>query len=387
MPDRIGVVKPAERRRRRACGRKSTRRTTATTSSTIRRSPMPNSTRCCASSSARRRSTRNCAPPIRRPQRVGAAASERFAPYEHARPMLSLANAVDRRRVARVRRACAQARGRCDRRYVCELKIDGLAIALRLSTADRFARGGTRGDGSIGEDVTAKPAHGQDDSAAPAPGAERRDALVEVRGEVYLRKSDFDALNAAREREGLPVFANPRNAASGGVRQLDPALTAERRLSFFAYQIAAARRARAATQWEALQYLRDLGFPVNPNVASGSRRSTTSSRTAVIWEAQRDELDYEIDGVVVKVDDLALQERLGAVAARSALGDRVQVQAARSAHETARHRDQRRPHGHAQSGRDPRAGADRRRHREQRDPAQRSRTSRATTSASATRCS
>jgi len=245
-------------------------------------------------------------------QRIGAAASERFAPYEHARPMLSLANAVTPEEIrAFDERARKLAGGPVA--YVCELKIDGLAIALDYRDGS-FERGGTRGDGRAGEDVTPNlrtiktiPLRLRAPEApAPLP------AFVEARGEVYLRKSDFERLNAERERDGAPVFANPRNAASGGVRQLDPALTARRRLSFFAYQLVE-DVAGLRTQWEALAYLRALGFPVNPNVTRAHSVDDVLEYCAA-WEARRDELDYEIDGVVVKVDDLALQERLGVVA-------------------------------------------------------------------------
>ena len=241
-------------------------------------------------------------------QRVGAVASERFAPYEHARPMLSLANAVSADELrAFDERARKVAGGPVD--YVCELKIDGLAIAIDYERG-AMVRGGTRGDGRTGEDVTANLR-----TIKSVPLRLRQAlAFVEVRGEVFLGKSDFDKLNAAREKNGLPVFANPRNAASGGVRQLDPKLTAERRLSFFAYQIAELRgNARIETQWESLELIKRLGFPVNPNV----RRAGTIDDVVDYcrqWEAARDELDYEIDGVVVKVNDLALQERLGVVA-------------------------------------------------------------------------
>jgi DNA ligase (NAD+) len=242
-------------------------------------------------------------------QRVGATPSERFTPYQHARPMLSLANAVSEEEVRafdeRARKLAGSAVA-----YVCELKIDGLAIALDYRNGS-LERGGTRGDGRIGEDVTTNlrtintiPLRLRSSGAPPA--------FVEVRGEVYLRKSDFERLNAKREREGLPVFANPRNAASGGVRQLDPALTAQRRLSFFAYQLVG-EVAGLRTQWESLRFLAELGFPVNPNVA---RTATVDEVLAYCrqWEERRDELDYEIDGVVIKVDDFALQERLGVVA-------------------------------------------------------------------------
>ena len=244
-------------------------------------------------------------------QRVGAVASERFAPFEHARPMLSLANAVTPDELRAFDERARKLAGTASVTYVCELKIDGLAIALDYRNGS-LARGGTRGDGRVGEDVTANlrtvktiPLRLRDASKQPVP------AFVEARGEVYLRKSDFERLNGAREREGLPVFANPRNAASGGVRQLDPALTAQRRLSFFAYQLVSNESVRS--QWEGLRRLEALGFPVNPNV---TRAETLDDVLAYCrkWEERRDELDYEIDGVVVKVDDFALQERLGVVA-------------------------------------------------------------------------
>jgi DNA ligase (NAD+) len=244
-------------------------------------------------------------------QRVGAAASERFVPYEHARPMLSLANAVS---VDELRAFDERARkvGGGGVRYVCEPKIDGLAIAV-IYRNGALARGGTRGDGRIGEDVTANlktvkslPLRLRGKRAAAT-------ATLEVRGEVYLRKSDFERLNAAREAQGLPAFANPRNAASGGVRQLDPALTAQRRLSFFAYQLVEDDDASVATQWAALERLRALGFPVNPHVARADSIDDVVAYCAR-WEERRDDLDYEIDGVVVKVDDFAVQVRLGVVA-------------------------------------------------------------------------
>jgi DNA ligase (NAD+) len=169
-----------------------------------------------------------------------------------------------------------------------------------------LVRGGTRGDGRVGEDVTPNLR-----TVPTIPLRLNVTDTVEVRGEVYLRKSDFERLNARREREGLAVFANPRNAASGGMRQLDPKLTAQRRLSFFAYALA--RGGAAATQGEALEYLRRAGFHVNENIRSAATIADVIAYCRE-WEARRDELDYEIDGVVIKVDDLALQERLGTVA-------------------------------------------------------------------------
>ena len=245
-------------------------------------------------------------------QRVGAPALQRFAPYEHARLMLSLANAVS---VDELRAFDERARKLAGAgvEYVCELKIDGLAIALDYRDGS-LTRGGTRGDGRVGEDVTANlRAVKTIPLRLRAVGSTPK--FVEARGEVYLRKSDFERLNSEREREGLAAFANPRNAASGGVRQLDPALTAKRRLSFFAYQLAVDEGDRAApkTQWDALARLRTLGFPVNPHV----HRAATLDEVVEYCtnsEKKRDSFDYEIDGVVIKVNDFAQQERLGVVA-------------------------------------------------------------------------
>ena len=197
-------------------------------------------------------------------QRVGAAPSEKFAPYEHHSPMLSLSNAFNEEELGafdeRVRKLANE-----DVTYVVELKIDGLATSLRYRDG-AFERGGTRGDGRVGEDVTPNL---KTINAIPLKlrGSAHVPEEIEVRGEVYLRKSDFEALNETRVQAGQPVFANPRNAAAGGVRQLDPKLTRARRLSFFGYSIGALRNGKEpATQWDALQYIKALGFAVNPYV-------------------------------------------------------------------------------------------------------------------------
>jgi DNA ligase (NAD+) len=243
-------------------------------------------------------------------QRVGAAPSEKFAPYEHHVAMLSLANAVSEAELRAFDERVRKLAGGAHVSYVAELKIDGLATSLRYRNGS-FERGGTRGDGRVGEDVTPNL---KTIGSIPLRLRESKDVPqeIEARGEVYLRKSDFEKLNARRERAGQPVFANPRNAASGGVRQLDPKLTKERRLSFFAYSIGELRGAKRVprTQWESLQYLKALGFAVNPYIAECAAVEDVIA-FCTEWERRRDELDYEIDGVVIKVDDLALQERLG----------------------------------------------------------------------------
>lgn len=241
-------------------------------------------------------------------QRVGAPPSKAFAAFAHEPPMQSLANALslDEVRVfdTRVRKALDE-----DVNYICELKIDGLAVSLEYRDGV-FLRGGTRGDGRVGEDVT--PNLRTLRSLPLRLRTSQSISHLSVRGEVYLRKSDFSRINAQRERDGEAVFANPRNAASGGLRQLDPSLSAKRRLSFFAYQLLDAADP-PQSQWEILQRLNALGFAVNPHI----RRAADVEGVLAYceeWERRRDELDYEIDGVVIKVDSIALQERLGSVA-------------------------------------------------------------------------
>lgn len=238
---------------------------------------------------------------------VGAAATSDFAPYPHAVPMLSLANAFDSGELRAFDARVAKLAGSVAS-YVCELKIDGLAMSLRYE-AGTLRSAGTRGDGSIGEDVTSNIR-----TIAEIP--ERLHgghipATIDVRGEVYLTKTSFAALNAARAAAGQPLFANPRNTAAGGLRQKDARLTAERKLSFFAYAFGAfGGDEPPATQWELLALARTYGFPVN---AYATRCATIDDVIAFCerWEMERSTLDYEIDGVVIKVDDIALQNKLG----------------------------------------------------------------------------
>ena len=244
-------------------------------------------------------------------QRVGGTPASGFPPYAHARPMLSLANAFDENELlafdVRVRKLGAV---EGDVAYTCELKIDGLAVSLRYDEG-RFVAGGTRGDGNAGENVTANLRTIKTIPLALRSGEVAIPRHVDVRGEAYMRKSDFERLNAEREARGEAPFANPRNAAAGGIRQLDPRMTAERKLSFYAYAVGEIDTGDPPrTQHDLLAYFKALGFRVNEHA-----HAVTSIRDVIAfaqeWEEKRDRLDYEIDGIVIKVDDLALQAKLG----------------------------------------------------------------------------
>ncbi len=239
-------------------------------------------------------------------QRVGGAPVSDFPPYPHAVPMLSLANAFDEADLRAFDARVAKLAG-APVAYACELKIDGLAMSLRYENGVLVAAG-TRGDGSVGEEVTANIRTIGDVPRklhAPYP------ATIDVRGEVYLRKSAFAALNAARAAAGEAQFANPRNTAAGGLRQKDPRATAQRKLSFFAYAIGAFEGAELPrTQIGLLQTLHGYGFPVNERATACATIDDVLAFCAR-WERERSELDYEIDGVVIKVDDLAVQTKLG----------------------------------------------------------------------------
>lgn len=249
-------------------------------------------------------------------RRVGAAPGDQFAKVQHRVPMLSLANAFDEEGMRAWRDRALKLLGDGARlAFVDEPKIDGLAITLTYIDGT-LARGATRGDGETGEDVTANlrtiPSIPLRLGAfAAADGSPAVPARIEVRGEVYMRIADFQRLNTQLAAAGEKVAANPRNAAAGSLRQKDPAVTARRPLRFFAYSIGDIDGVRPRTQWELLQYLRALGFPVN-----GDARHFSAFDDALAycreWMARRDELDYEVDGMVVKIDDIAQQEELGA---------------------------------------------------------------------------
>jgi DNA ligase (NAD+) len=237
-------------------------------------------------------------------QRVGGRPAEGFAQVRHPVPLLSLDNAFGPEELrefdARLRRWLGDARPR----YVVELKIDGLSVALTYEDGV-FVQGATRGDGTVGEDVTANLRTLRE---VPLRLREAVPGTLVVRGEVYMPRSAFLALNARRQAEGQPLFANPRNAGAGSLRQLDPRVTAERGLRLFCYQILVGPR---LDQWEALQALRRWGFPVNPH---GRLCADVEEALAYCesWRDRRQELDYATDGLVVKVDQVELQERLGA---------------------------------------------------------------------------
>jgi DNA ligase (NAD+) len=242
-------------------------------------------------------------------RRVGGAPAAGFAKVFHRVPMLSLGNAFD---AADFTAFCDRARrflgSEAPLALVAEPKIDGLSISLTYEHG-RLVRGATRGDGTEGEDVTANV---RTIAAIPHALHGRAPALIEIRGEVFMTKADFLALNAAQEAAGEKLFANPRNAAAGSLRQLDAAITAARPLSMFAYALGEASEPVADTHWDYLGRLRRWGFAVNPlseHLAGEADAPAFQQRMA----EQRAGLAYDIDGVVYKIDDLALQRRLGFV--------------------------------------------------------------------------
>jgi DNA ligase (NAD+) len=244
-------------------------------------------------------------------QQVGAAASATFAPVPHAVPMMSLDNAMD---VDELRAWAGRvARGLDDQRptFVCELKYDGLAISLRYEDG-RFVRAATRGDGRVGEDVTANVATIGDvprrlvaTDGAPVP------SVIEVRGEVYMTRSSFDRLNERALAAGERAFVNPRNSAAGSLRQKDPHVTASRELSFWSYQLGEMVDGPELTSHVAmLEFVRALGFPVDDHLATFDSIDEVAAH-CLHWQDHRHDLDYEIDGVVVKVDDESQRRALG----------------------------------------------------------------------------
>lgn len=237
-------------------------------------------------------------------QRVGGAVLEGFKKVTHRYPMLSLSNAFDEEDLRDFDRKIRQAIGE-QFSYVCELKIDGLAISLRYEEG-RFVQGATRGDGSVGEDITANLR-----TIRAIPLRLKEPLTIEVRGEAYMPKKSFESLNAARAEKGEELFANPRNAAAGSLRQLDPKVAASRNLSMFIYAIGGDGEAYGIdSHAEMLDYLADLGFPSN---RERQACATIEEVMAFInkWTEERPNLPYEIDGIVIKVNRFAHQDELG----------------------------------------------------------------------------
>jgi DNA ligase (NAD+) len=240
-------------------------------------------------------------------QRVGGVPAQIFAPVHHRARMLSLDNAFSWEELEAWGKRVERGIGR-DVRFACELKIDGLAVVVSYENA-KLARGATRGDGAVGEDITPNirtvrqvPVRLHGDSSLP---------VLDVRGEVYLPIKAFEKLNEELAQQGGRIFANPRNAAAGSLRQKDPQVSASRPLHLWCHGILYAEGKRFARHSEALAYLRDAGLPVNPatEVVGGLEDVFAFCER---WQRDRHTIDYEIDGVVVKVDSIAQQEELGA---------------------------------------------------------------------------
>ena len=237
-------------------------------------------------------------------QRVGGEPLPYFEKVEHTAPMLSLGNAFDEQDLRDFDERVRKAAGRQNVRYVCELKIDGLAVSVKYEDG-RFVLGSTRGDGITGEDITQNLK-----TIRSLPLRINEPLSIEVRGEAYMPRRAFERLNRERAENGEPLFANPRNAAAGSLRQLDPKLAARRTLDLFVYEIGQLEGHTVQTHTEGLQFLETLGFKVNP------ARQTVESVEEMLafidkWGKNRPDLPYEIDGIVIKVDELALRKQMG----------------------------------------------------------------------------
>jgi len=242
-------------------------------------------------------------------QRVGAAPLEAFGVVEHRLPLLSLGNVFSGDELFAWHRRVSNLAGEEGLDFVCEIKLDGLAVALTYENGS-LVIGATRGDGYRGEDVTLNL---RTVRSIPLSVPRNAPPRFEVRGEVYLSRAGFKRLNEQRAREGLSLFANPRNAAAGSLRQLDPRVTAQRPLDIYIYALGYAEGAAVPdTHWERLEYLRSIGFKVNPH----NRLCRTIGEVQDYyreWAERRESLPYDADGVVVKVNSIEMQSRLGTV--------------------------------------------------------------------------
>jgi DNA ligase (NAD+) len=245
-------------------------------------------------------------------QRVGGKPREGFVKVAHSVPMLSLDNAYNEEELRNWERRVHELSGQKDVEYICELKLDGMSLALRYE-GGKLARGITRGDGSTGEDVTANVRTVRSIPLAVSAERMKKSGIprdFEVRGEMLMPIASFKKMNEERDRHGLSLFANPRNATAGTVRQLEPSITAQRRLDYFAYMLMANGRNVFEEHWQTLNALDMAGFKVN------ARRALAENFVEVWkfigdWEEKRESLPYEIDGVVIKVNSTALQRELG----------------------------------------------------------------------------
>jgi DNA ligase (NAD+) len=243
-------------------------------------------------------------------QRIGAPPVEAFGVVEHPQPLLSLANAFSFEELAAWHKRVSKILGGRQFDIVCEPKIDGLAVALTYVDG-LLVTGATRGDGYRGENITQNL---KTIRSIPLSVPGEAPSRFEVRGEVYLPKAGFKKLNEERAKEELPLFANPRNAAAGSVRQLDSGITARRPLDIFIYGLGWAEgKAVPDTHWEIMQYLKSLGFKINPNIAL-VRSLDEVEKYHRDWGQTREAVPYEADGIVAKVNSIASQQELGTVA-------------------------------------------------------------------------
>jgi DNA ligase (NAD+) len=245
-------------------------------------------------------------------QRVGGKPREGFVKVPHSIPMLSLDNAYGEEELRSWERRVHELAGRKDIEYVCELKLDGMSLALRYE-AGRLVRGITRGDGSTGEDVTSNVRTVRSVPLSVSSEKLKKAGIpadFEARGEMLMPIASFKRMNDEREKQGLSLFANPRNATAGTVRQLEPSITAQRRLDYFAYMLISGGRNLFDQHWQALNALENAGFKVNPRRALATNFDELWNFIAE-WEKKRETLPYEIDGVVIKVNSTALHRQLG----------------------------------------------------------------------------
>ena len=245
-------------------------------------------------------------------QRVGGKPREGFVKAKHSSPMLSLDNAYSEEELRDWERRVHELSGRTDLEYMCELKLDGMSLALVYHDG-RLERGITRGDGSVGEDVTLNVRTVRSIPLVVAKDKLKKAGIpadFEVRGEMLMPLAAFRKLNEEREKQGLAVFANPRNFTAGTVRQLEPSITAQRRMDYFAYMLLRDGRTYFDRQSKAMEALDAAGFKVNPN-RKLAKNLDEVWKFIQSWEAKREALPYEIDGIVIKVDRTSWQRELG----------------------------------------------------------------------------